>query len=194
MARSPRGEPLARTNANHLTVTGDEHLGALHSDSDKLRQILLNLINNACKFTRSGEVHVRCHRERDAPSDWIVIDIEDSGIGMTPEQMEGLFSEFMQADYSMTRRFGGTGLGLAISQRLCRMLGGEILAGSHAGRGSTFTVRLPARIVGTSHDGAVGSPAPPTGVAILDASKTATQYLAQAGVGGARGTPSQSDR
>jgi len=135
-------QTLASTRGNRLTVTGCEGLGDVQTDPTKLRQILLNLVGNACKFTSGGEVRVQVRRERLAESEWLVVDIVDSGIGMTPDQVHRLFNEFMQADASTTRRFGGTGLGLAISQRLCRLLGGEISVQSVAGQGSTFTVRV----------------------------------------------------
>jgi signal transduction histidine kinase/ActR/RegA family two-component response regulator len=138
-------EALAAARGNRLTTTGLDRLGILSSDQVKFQQILLNLIGNACKFTSQGLVHVACRREPGAPADWIVIDVSDTGVGMTPDQRARLFREFTQADTSTTRRFGGTGLGLAISQRLCGMLGGAITVDSQFGQGSTFTVRLPVR-------------------------------------------------
>jgi signal transduction histidine kinase len=134
---------LAAAGGNQLSVDGLEMLGTIQSDPVKLQQVLLNLVGNACKFTSSGRVHVGCRRERGGPADWVVIDVTDTGIGMTPEQMTRLFGQFMQADSSTTRRFGGTGLGLAISQQLCAMLGGAITVQSEFGRGSTFTLRVP---------------------------------------------------
>ena len=133
---------------NHLSVDGLDDLGTLQSDAVKLQQVLLNLVGNACKFTSHGRVHLACRREPGQPVDWVVIEVQDSGIGMTPEQMTRLFDQFMQADSSTTRRFGGTGLGLAISQRLCHLMGGAITAQSQFGQGSTFTLRLPARVSG----------------------------------------------
>ncbi len=135
---------LAAASGNHLSVDGLETLGTIQSDALKLQQVLLNLVGNACKFTSQGRVHVGCRREPGHPTDWVVIDVTDTGIGMTPEQMTRLFGQFMQADSSTTRRFGGTGLGLAISQQLCAMLGGAIAVQSELGRGSSFTVRVPA--------------------------------------------------
>jgi signal transduction histidine kinase/DNA-binding NarL/FixJ family response regulator len=137
--------PLARTRGNILTSAGFDTLGAAHTDPTKLQQILLNLVGNACKFTSHGQVHVAARRQADPDGDWLVIDVRDTGIGISPEQQGRLFHEFSQADASTTRRFGGTGLGLAISQRLCALLGGAITVVSEPGRGSTFTVRLPAR-------------------------------------------------
>ncbi len=135
---------LARAGGNDLSVDGLETLGTIRSDAVKLQQVLLNLVGNACKFTSQGRVHVGCRRERGEATDWVVIDITDTGIGMTPEQLTRLFGQFMQADSSTTRRFGGTGLGLAISQKLCVMLGGTIAVKSEFGAGSAFTVRVPA--------------------------------------------------
>lgn len=136
---------LAKAGGNDLSVDGLETLGTIQSDAVKLQQVLLNLVGNACKFTSQGRVHVGCRRERGEATDWLVIDVTDTGIGMTPEQMTRLFGQFMQADSSTTRRFGGTGLGLAISQRLCAMLGGATTVQSEFGRGSAFTVRVPVR-------------------------------------------------
>jgi signal transduction histidine kinase len=111
------------------------------SDRTKVHQVLLNLVGNATKFTERGEVCIEVARPRPG---WVEIRVADTGIGMSEEQIGRLFREFTQADASMTRRYGGTGLGLAISQRLCRLMGGVITAEATLGKGSTFTVRLPA--------------------------------------------------
>jgi signal transduction histidine kinase len=108
----------------------------------RLRQILLNLLSNACKFTKDGEVKLKARRLGDG-RDWIEIAVADSGIGMTPEQQAKLFEEFTQADVSTAQRFGGTGLGLAITRKLARMMGGDVTVASEPGKGSVFTVRLP---------------------------------------------------
>ena len=108
----------------------------------RLRQILLNLLSNACKFTSQGEVKLRVRKVADGRN-WVEFAVADTGIGMTPEQMGKLFQEFSQADVSTTRKYGGTGLGLAISKRFCEMMGGDITVESEIGRGSTFTIRLP---------------------------------------------------
>ena len=139
-------QSLAAAHDNQLTVAGLEHLGTIQSDKIKLRQVLLNLLSNACKFTKGGSVHVEARRELSESVDWIVVDVTDTGIGMTPAQLARLFQEFAQADASTTRRYGGTGLGLAISQRLCHLMGGAISVESSIGRGSRFTVRLPAEL------------------------------------------------
>jgi adenylate cyclase len=109
----------------------------------RLRQILLTLLSNACKFTKQGEVTLKARRVADG-RDWIELAVADSGIGMTPEQQAKLFEEFSQADASTAQRFGGTGLGLAITRKLARMMGGDVTVESTPGQGSIFTVRLPA--------------------------------------------------
>jgi CheY-like chemotaxis protein len=118
----------------------------MQADQTRVRQALLNLAANANKFTERGSVRIDARRSREDGRDWITIAVADTGIGMTPEQRERLFQEFVQADASTTRRYGGTGLGLAISQRFCRMMGGDITVESEPGRGSTFTLRLPAEV------------------------------------------------
>jgi signal transduction histidine kinase len=108
----------------------------------RLRQILLNLLSNACKFTKEGEVRLRARKVANG-RDWIEIAVADTGIGMTPEQQAKLFEEFSQADATTSQRFGGTGLGLAITRKLVRMMGGDVTVTSELGKGSVFTVRLP---------------------------------------------------
>jgi len=133
---------LAEQNKNRLVVEAPENLGALTVDPMRLRQILLNLLSNACKFTKQGEVVLRARRLNDG-RDWIELALADSGIGMTPEQQAKLFEEFTQASASTAQRFGGTGLGLAITRKLARMMGGDVTVTSEPGKGSVFTVRLP---------------------------------------------------
>jgi len=133
---------LAEQNKNRLVVDAQENLGALTVDSMRLRQILLNLLSNACKFTREGEVRLRARRVANG-RDWIELAVADTGIGMTPEQQAKLFEEFSQADATTAQRFGGTGLGLALSRKLARMMGGDVTVTSEPGKGSVFTVRLP---------------------------------------------------
>lgn len=115
----------------------------MHSDITRVRQILLNLLSNACKFTEKGKVTLDVARESEKCGDWLVVEVTDTGIGMSEEQIERLFQEFTPADNSMTRKYGGTGLGLAISRRLCELLGGDISVVSRLDEGTTFTVRLP---------------------------------------------------
>ena len=117
-------------------------MGALTADTMRLKQILLNLLSNACKFTKQGEVALRVKRVVDGRN-WIEIAVADTGIGMTPEQQAKLFEEFTQADSSTARQYGGTGLGLAITRKLARMMGGDVTVASEPGKGSVFTLRLP---------------------------------------------------
>jgi adenylate cyclase len=133
---------LAEQNKNRLIVDTQEDLGALTVDPMRLRQILLNLLSNACKFTKAGEVKLKARRLVDG-RDWIEVAVSDSGIGMTSEQQAKLFEEFTQADASTAQRFGGTGLGLAITRKLARLMGGDVTVTSEPGKGSVFTVRLP---------------------------------------------------
>jgi signal transduction histidine kinase len=133
---------LAEQNKNCLVVDAQENLGALTVDPMRLRQILLNLLSNACKFTKQGEVRLRARRVANG-RDWVELAVADTGIGMTPEQQAKLFEEFTQADTSTAQRYGGTGLGLAITRKLARMMGGDVTVQSEPGKGSVFTVRLP---------------------------------------------------
>jgi signal transduction histidine kinase len=134
---------LAEQNKNRLVVETQENLGALTVDPMRLRQILLNLFSNACKFTKQGQVTLRARRVLADGRDWIDLAVADTGIGMTAEQQGKLFEEFVQADASTAQRFGGTGLGLAITRKLARMMGGDVTVRSEPGKGSVFTVRLP---------------------------------------------------
>ena len=133
---------LAEQNKNRLVLEAQENLGQLTVDPMRLRQILLNLLSNACKFTKQGEVKLRVKKVVDGRN-WIEIAVADTGIGMTPEQQAKLFEEFTQADSSTARQYGGTGLGLAITRKLARMMGGDVTVTSEPGKGSVFTVRLP---------------------------------------------------
>jgi CheY-like chemotaxis protein/anti-sigma regulatory factor (Ser/Thr protein kinase) len=118
----------------------------MHADQTRIRQALLNLASNANKFTERGTVAIDVRRLTEEGREWVAMAVTDTGIGLSPEQMGRLFQEFMQADASTTRKYGGTGLGLAISRRFCQMMGGDITVRSELGRGSTFTIRLPARV------------------------------------------------
>jgi GAF domain-containing protein len=133
---------LAEKNQNRLTVEAQEDLGALNADSMRLKQILLNLLSNACKFTKEGEVALRVRKVADG-REWVELAVADTGIGLTAEQQAKLFQEFTQADSLTARRYGGTGLGLALSRKLARMMGGDVTVTSEPGKGSVFTVRLP---------------------------------------------------
>jgi signal transduction histidine kinase/CheY-like chemotaxis protein len=136
-------QPLVEQNGNRLTVDCPDEVGAMRADVTRLRQILLNLLGNAAKFTERGEIRLAVRAETEQEQEWITFAVSDTGIGMTEEQQARLFREFTQADASTTRRYGGTGLGLAIARRLCDLMGGTISARSEYGAGSTFTVRLP---------------------------------------------------
>jgi signal transduction histidine kinase len=133
---------LAENNKNRLVVDGQENLGVLTVDPMRLRQILLNLLSNACKFTKQGEVKLQA-RKVASGGNWIELAVVDTGIGMTAEQQAKLFEEFSQADAATAQRFGGTGLGLALSRKLARMMGGDVTVTSEPGKGSVFTVCLP---------------------------------------------------
>jgi signal transduction histidine kinase/DNA-binding response OmpR family regulator len=141
-------ETLAAKNNNRLVVDCQPEIGVMQADQTRVRQAMLNLLSNANKFTERGTVTVRAERHQESGRDWISIAVSDTGIGMTPEQMGKLFQEFSQADSSTTRKYGGTGLGLAISRRFSQLMEGDITVESELGRGSTFTIRLPASAAG----------------------------------------------
>jgi signal transduction histidine kinase len=132
---------LADQNKNRLTAEVPDDIGPLTIDPMRLRQVLFNLLSNACKFTKDGEVKLRASRAD--RRDWVELSVSDTGIGMTAEQQAKLFEEFSQADKTTAQRFGGTGLGLAITRKLARMMGGDVTVASEPGKGSVFTVRLP---------------------------------------------------
>ncbi len=134
---------LAEKNKNRLVVENPDNLGPLNADPLRLKQVLLNLLSNACKFTSEGEIVLRVRQVADG-RDWIELAVADTGIGLTAEQQAKLFQEFTQADSLTARRYGGTGLGLALSRKLARMMGGDVTVTSEPGKGSVFTVRLPA--------------------------------------------------
>ena len=135
--------PLVERNANALVVEVAPDAGEMHTDITRVRQVLLNLLSNACKFADHSTIHLRVRRGGDSH---VVFEVQDRGIGMTPAQLSRLFEAFTQAEASTSRRFGGTGLGLAISRHFCRMMGGEISVTSAVGAGSTFSVRLPVQL------------------------------------------------
>jgi signal transduction histidine kinase len=138
--------PLAEKNGNSLRIELPDNCGNMHTDVTRVRQCLLNLLSNACKFTQQGTVKLTVHRVRHEGRDWLQLVVADSGIGMTAEQMQRLFQPFVQADASTTRKFGGTGLGLAITRKFCQMMGGDVHVASEIGKGSMFTVQLPAEM------------------------------------------------
>jgi hypothetical protein len=127
-------------------------LGTMHADVTKVRQTLFNLLSNAAKFTEGGQVTLGVATEMRDARPWMLFRVSDSGIGMTDEQIEQVFKEFVQADASTTRKYGGTGLGLTISRRFCQMMGGDITVESQPGVGTTFTVFLPVNVAQTLDD------------------------------------------
>ena len=140
-------QPLVDQNDNTLRVECPDDVGSMTADLTKVRQALINLLSNASKFTERGVVTLDVGRERAKGVEWIVIRVSDTGIGISSAQLDKLFQAFTQADASTTRKYGGTGLGLAISKRFCQMMGGDIVAHSLPGRGSTFSIRLPVDVV-----------------------------------------------
>ncbi|MBD2251209.1 sensor histidine kinase [Nostoc parmelioides] len=141
-------KPAIEKNNNILEMYCDEHLGTMYADQTRMRQVLLNLLSNAAKFTTNGRVKLTVRREKEdflteMPFGAISFTVSDTGIGMSPSQQQQLFQPFTQGDTSTTKKYGGTGLGLAISRHFCQMMGGEILVKSQPGLGSTFTVYLP---------------------------------------------------
>ena len=135
--------PMIEENGNELSLGEFDDLGEMYSDDTKIRQILLNLLSNAAKFTEQGLIRLEAGRAHHDAADWLTFCVTDTGIGMSPGQLEHIFEAFTQADNSTSRKYGGTGLGLTISKEFCKMLGGEISVESNSGKGSVFTVRLP---------------------------------------------------
>jgi signal transduction histidine kinase/CheY-like chemotaxis protein len=138
-------KPLFDKNENQFVIHCPDDIGNMHSDQTKLRQCLYNLLSNAAKFTSKGEIRLTVRRPSEN-GDYLHFSIQDSGIGMSAEQIQHVFEPFTQADSATTRRFGGTGLGLAITRRFSEMLGGSVQAQSTPGVGSTFTLLVPASI------------------------------------------------
>ncbi len=136
-------QPLLLKNNNHLEIECDLHLGGIRADMTRVRQVLLNVLSNACKFTKSGVIKIQVNRQNSVLGEIFCFTISDTGIGISPENLQKLFQPFNQADSSTTRQYGGTGLGLAISHRLCKMMSGDITIISELGIGSTFTISLP---------------------------------------------------
>ncbi|OYT69807.1 MAG: hybrid sensor histidine kinase/response regulator [Chloracidobacterium sp. CP2_5A] len=136
--------PLIEKNGNRLEVACPDDIGEIRADVTKLRQALLNLLSNAAKFTHQGAIALTVARERQPDAERVHFMVEDTGIGISEEQLARLFQAFTQADASTTRKYGGTGLGLAISRKFCQMMGGDIRVASVLGKGSTFVIDLPA--------------------------------------------------
>jgi len=137
-------EPLVSRNSNKLEVNCQDDIGSMRSDLTKVRQGLFNLLSNACKFTKEGTVYLDARKERRDGREFVIFDVRDTGIGITEEQMGRLFEAFTQADNSTSRKYGGTGLGLTITRQFSRMMGGDVAVESEYGRGSKFTIVLPA--------------------------------------------------
>src|SRR5262249_53662304 len=133
-------------NANALVIRADGDLGTMDADLTKVRQTLFNLLSNAAKFAEHGTITLQAQRQTVDERDWLEFVVSDRGIGMTPEQLGKLFQAFSQADASTRHKYGGTGLGLAISRRFCQMMGGDVTVESEYGKGSAFTIRLPAGV------------------------------------------------
>jgi adenylate cyclase len=172
---------LAEQNKNRLIVECLPDIAPIVVDPLRLRQILLNLLSNACKFTKNGEISLRVNAVSIDDRDWLDFAVADTGIGMTPEQVEKLFEDFVQGDQTTARKYGGTGLGLAITRKLCRMMGGDTLVTSEIGKGSTFLARLPAGPVSAAAT-VLGAPEEdiPIGdcVLVIDDDPTARELIA----------------
>ena len=139
-------QPLATKNSNILQFEFDDHLGIMCNDETRLRQTLLNLLSNACKFTKEGEVRFSVKNREIDGEDWVSFAVKDSGIGMSEAQVAGIFEEFTQAESSTAAKFGGTGLGLSITKKLIEMMGGSIQVSSEPDVGSTFEMLLPRKL------------------------------------------------
>jgi PAS domain S-box-containing protein len=136
-------QPLARQQGNVLDIDCPEHARMAYADLPKFRQSVLNLVNNALKFTEKGRVSVAVNRLCNGDGEWTEVHVSDTGIGIGPEHLGKLFQPFSQVDGSATRKYNGTGLGLAISKKFCEMMGGDITVESEPGRGSRFSIRVP---------------------------------------------------
>jgi signal transduction histidine kinase/CheY-like chemotaxis protein/HAMP domain-containing protein len=173
---------LAEQNKNRLLVEYPPDIAPLLVDPLRLRQILLNLLSNACKFTKDGEVSLHVTPVSVEGRNWVDFAVADTGIGMTPEQVNNLFEEFVQADQTTARKYGGTGLGLAITRKLCRMMGGDALVTSELGKGSTFVARLPTGPAAAAVDQPASEPDEPLPsgdcVLVIDDDLTARELIA----------------
>ena len=171
-------QPLVDKNGNSLEVRCPADTGAMRADLTKIRQSLFNLLSNAAKFTRGSKIVLEGWRERIGSADWVTFRVIDSGIGMTPDQVERLFRPFTQADASTSRQYGGTGLGLTITRRFCQMMGGDVTVQSTPGKGSIFTIHLPADVQAPKAE--VGGP-PAEAETVLEAGpEPGEQHLAHA--------------
>jgi signal transduction histidine kinase/CheY-like chemotaxis protein len=186
--------PLIEKKSNELVVSDLGALGSMLTDVTKVRQTLLNLLSNASKFTEGDKIRLEIERSSEDGGDWLMFRVADSGIGMSDGQCARIFEVFAQADAATTRQYGGTGLGLAITKQFCEMLGGSIEVASELGKGTTFTVRLPAETLleGGAEEAraAVGAAAAEAGaktVLVVDDDPAARdlirRFLAQQGFG-----------
>ena len=141
---------LALKNDNELLLEYNVDIDFVTADQTRLKQVILNLISNACKFTEKGKITVRINKIIQVGGDLVSIDVSDTGIGMSEEQMAKLFNSFVQADSSTTRKYGGTGLGLTISKQLAILMGGDVVVNSEYGKGTTFTATFLADFIGAS--------------------------------------------
>ena len=142
--------PIASANDNRIEIDVSDDLPMIHSDMIKLRQILINVLGNASKFTSNGVISLTVRFEFEKVNRCFVIEVTDTGIGMSDEAISTIFNAFIQADASTTRRYQGTGLGLTISQRYVELLGGTIFVTSELGVGSQFVIRIPEYLSATS--------------------------------------------
>ncbi len=166
-------QPASLQRQNTLSIHCESDLGLMDGDLVKIRQILFNLLSNACKFTEKGNIWLESARRKSSAGEEIVFWVRDTGVGMTADQISRLFRPFNQADASTTRKYGGTGLGLAISYRFCRMMGGNISVESRPGQGTAFTLRLPATSKEASiEDAAIKKPDYSTEMFQIDRDKT----------------------
>jgi two-component system sensor histidine kinase/response regulator len=151
-------QPSVAKNTNTLQINVAKNVSEMRADLTKVRQVLLNLLSNSCKFTDHGTVSLTVDRRTIDRRDWLLFEVRDTGIGITEKQKEILFREFSQADTSIARKYGGTGLGLAITHRFTQIMGGTIAVDSQPGRGSKFTIQLPAEVIPESADTARSQP------------------------------------
>jgi len=136
--------PLAARNGNQVSLEFEPGIGIIVCDVSKTRHVLFQVLENAAKFTRDGSIHVRCSRRQTERGGQLLVSVRDTGVGIAPDQIHGLFEQFAVADDSSSSKYGGTGLGLALSQRLCHLMGGDVTAESTLNIGSCFTIMLPA--------------------------------------------------
>lgn len=139
-------KPLVEKNSNKVETVMPENIGTMVSDRTKVKQALMNIVGNACKFTDKGTIVITVERSFSGGTEWVCFSVKDDGIGLSPQEQEKLFSEFTQASTRIPKTYGGTGLGLSISQKLCQLMGGAITVESEAGVGSDFTICLPIEV------------------------------------------------